>query len=115
MKSVEELVKEVKRGVLVTNVWYTRFSNYVSGEFSTVPRDAAFYVENGEIRYRISMGAKGSASAGIRINDSLPRMLKEMDATGGDTMQVYNWDSQDYNFTPALLVRDVKLTSATII
>ena len=115
MKSVEELVKEVKRGVLVTNVWYTRFSNYVSGEFSTVPRDAAFYVENGEIRYRISMGAKGSASAGIRINDSLPRMLKEMDATGGDTVQVYNWDSQDYNFTPALLVRDVKLTSATII
>jgi len=115
MKSIEDLVKEVKRGVLVTNVWYTRFSNYVSGEFSTVPRDAAFYVENGEVRYRISMGAKGSASAGIRINDSMPRMLENMEATGGKTIQVYNWDSQDYNFTPALLVRDVKLTSATII
>ena len=35
----EEMVKEMKRGLVLTSNWYTRFKNYRTGEFSTVPRD----------------------------------------------------------------------------
>ena len=34
-----EMVKEMKRGMSLTSNWYTRFTNYRTGEFSTVPRD----------------------------------------------------------------------------
>ncbi|HIE55485.1 MAG TPA: TldD/PmbA family protein, partial [Chromatiaceae bacterium] len=38
--SEEELIQEVKRGILISNNWYTRLQNYVEGIFSTVSRDA---------------------------------------------------------------------------
>ena len=43
----DEMVKEMKRGMILTSNWYTRFTNYRTGEFSTVPRDGTYLVENG--------------------------------------------------------------------
>ena len=34
----DEMVKEMKLGIILTSNWYTRFTNYRTGEFSTVPQ-----------------------------------------------------------------------------
>ena len=114
-RELGRLLGAVDRGILVTNTWYTRFSNYLTGDFSTVPRDVAFLVERGEVKYAISMGAAGSASVGIRINDNFIRLMHSIEACGGPVFQANAWDSSDVVFTPALLVRDVIVTTASFI
>ncbi|MGC9209225.1 MAG: TldD/PmbA family protein [Nitrososphaeria archaeon] len=79
---LDEMIKEVKEGVLITNNWYTRFNNYRTGEFSTIVRDAAFYIKNGEIAYPV---------ANIRLSDSLPRLLSSIRLMSRDTRWVKWW------------------------
>ncbi|MFQ5951268.1 MAG: TldD/PmbA family protein, partial [Candidatus Geothermarchaeales archaeon] len=38
----DQALDALATGVYFTNTWYTRFQNYKTGEFSTLPRDAAF-------------------------------------------------------------------------
>ncbi len=111
--SIEPLIRDTRKGILITNVWYTRFSNYLTGAFSTMPRDVAFYIEDGEIRFAINMGMKGSASTGIRINDDFQRMLENTTATAGTAVQAKGWDASTAVVTPSLFVKDVKVTAAS--
>ena len=60
----EEMIRETQDGILVTNNWYTRYQNMRTGEYSTVPRDAAFRIKDGEIKEPLS---------GFRLSDSVPR------------------------------------------
>ncbi len=110
-KSVEDLISDVDRGILVSNTWYTRFSNNLTGAFSTVPRDTAAYIECGEPKFMIKQIA-ASEAVGIRISDSIPGILKRMASTGGQTVQSTSWDSEGYYyFTPSILVRDTAVTT----
>ncbi len=97
----EELVKEVKNGVYITNLWYTRFQNYVSGDFSTIPRDGIFYIKNGKIQYPIRE---------IRINDNMLSLLNNIKAIGNDPRQVHGWEVSIPTVTPHVLVKDINIT-----
>ena len=101
--TLEEMIEEVKNGLLITNVWYTRFHNYRSGDFSTIARDVAFYIENGEIK---------EAMKGARISDNMERMLKGIDALSRKNEQIYWWEVENPVFTPHALIRDVKITTS---
>lgn len=111
VKSIEELIRMTDHGLLVMNTWYTRYSNYFKGDFSTVPRDLAFYIENGEIKFAIKQGNTGSF-LGIRISDNMINMLKNVDYVAKDTEQTTSWDSEAYYFMPSVLVRSQKVTVA---
>tara|TARA_B100000315_G_scaffold260760_1_gene324928 strand:+ start:5408 stop:6751 length:1344 start_codon:yes stop_codon:yes gene_type:complete len=100
----EELVKDTKRGIIVTNNWYTRFQDMRSGQYSTLPRDAAFMIENGEITSPIS---------GIRISDNIPRQLREMDAITRGREWIYWWEVRVPTLTPAIRLRNVPVTRAS--
>ncbi len=78
----DEIIREIKEGVFITNNWYTRFNNYRTGEFSTIIRDAAFYVKNGEIVHPI---------ANIRLSDSLPRLLSSINMISKNTKWIKWW------------------------
>ncbi|MDP8022851.1 MAG: metallopeptidase TldD-related protein [Nitrososphaeria archaeon] len=78
----DEMIKEIKEGVLITNNWYTRFNNYRTGEFSTIIRDAALYIKNGEISHPV---------ANIRLSDSLPRLLTSIKMISKNTKWVKWW------------------------
>jgi len=101
--SFDEMVGSVKRGFLVTNNWYTRFQNYLQGEYSTLPRDATFYVENGSVKWRVS---------GLRISDAMPRQLMNIAAIGEERKWIRWWEVKVPTLAPALLIRDVKVTKA---
>ncbi len=99
--SEEELIREVKRGVLITNNWYTRLQNYVEGVFSTVSRDAAFLIEDGEIKHPVRR---------FRIADTLPNLLRNISAIGKKTYDIYWWEVETPTRTPFILARNLNIT-----
>lgn len=99
--SRDEIFKEVGRGLYLTNTWYTRFQNYAAGDFSTIPRDGAFLVEDGEIR--------GSLKD-IRISDNALRMLNGIRAITRERQQIYWWESEYPTLSPYVLVEGVRIT-----
>ncbi len=110
--SKDELFGEVKgdgkskskRGIWITNIWYTRFQNYLEGGFSTIPRDGAFWIEDGEIKEPIK---------NIRISDNIQRILENIACLGRELYQVHGWEVETPVFTPYVLVKDVGITKAT--
>ena len=66
----DEVFQEINEGIYITNVWHTRSHNYKKGDFSTVARDAAFYIKNGELNNAIN---------NIRLSDNIEIMLKNIE------------------------------------
>ncbi len=97
----EDMIKEIKKGVIITNMWYTRFKNYATGEFSTIPRDGIFLIEKGRIKNPIR---------GIRISDSLPNILKNVYAISNNPYQIISWETSTPTTTPDVLVKGVNIT-----
>jgi PmbA protein len=109
---VRSLVSKVDKGILVTNTWYTRFSNYLKGDFSTVPRDLAYYIENGEIKFSIRQ-TKTENMVGIRISDNMIRMMENVDYAARDARQTSSWDYEEGSYVaPSVLVRGANVTVA---
>ncbi len=113
-QSIDALIRSIDRGILITNTWYTRFSNYLTGDFSTVPRDLALYIENGEPKYAVKRGMHGleHEMVGIRISDNIMRMLRSTERAANDARQTFSWDTDGYFFMPSILVRGAHVTVA---
>lgn len=95
---------DVKEGIYITNVWYTRFQNYSNGDFSTIPRDGAFLVKNGEIKQSIK---------GLRISDNMLNILKNIQSCNKKVIQIKSWEADIPTFTPEVLVNNVNITKPT--
>ena len=52
-KSREELIRGVKKGVLVTRFWYTRWVHQLRTIVTGMTRDGTFAIEDGEIAYPV--------------------------------------------------------------
>ncbi|MGC8662222.1 MAG: TldD/PmbA family protein [Candidatus Micrarchaeia archaeon] len=111
-QNLDKLIEGIDKGLLVSNVWYTRFSNYLTGDFSTMPKDITLYIENGNPVFAVRQ-INISSGVGIRINDNMLRMLKNITKVGNDLAQSTSWDSEDeYYFTPSIIVNKVKVSTA---
>ncbi|MCK5476983.1 MAG: TldD/PmbA family protein [Candidatus Aenigmarchaeota archaeon] len=104
--SQDEMIKRIEKGLLVTNVWYTRFQNYNTGDFSTIPRDGIFYVENGKIKYPVKE---------IRIKANIIDFLSNIAEVGNDTKQILSWSVESPVFCPSILVKNIEVTKPDII
>lgn len=100
--TLEQLLSEVKNGIYVTNVWYTRFQNYSTADFSTIPRDAIMLIENGELTKPLR---------GIRISDNLLNMLSNIKLLSSSQRQIYGWEVETPIFSCDALVGNVKVTT----
>ncbi len=98
-----EMVKEMKRGIVLTSNWYTRFTNYRTGEFSTVPRDGTYLVENGRVTKPLS---------GLRMSDSLERIFSSVLLLSKDREWIQWWEVDTPTLCPWILVDGVKITRA---
>ncbi|MBS3117827.1 TldD/PmbA family protein [Candidatus Woesearchaeota archaeon] len=103
-KSVDEMIKEVRKGFFITNTWYTRFQSYQTGDFSTIPRDAIFYIENGRIKHPVKE---------IRVTENMLNLLHNINGVGNDQQQVYGWEVGIPVFTSPILVKNVRVTTST--
>jgi len=101
----------IDRGVLKTYLHNTSTAkifggettgqNYITGDFSTIPRDGAFLVEGGEIT--------GSLKD-IRISDNAMRMLNGVKAMSRERQHVHWWEMDTPTLTPYVLIEGVKIT-----
>ncbi len=101
--SLDELIKEAKNGIYISNIWYTRFQNYSTGDFSTIPRDAIFAIENGELTKPIN---------GIRISENLLNVLKNILLLSSNQRQIYGWEVETPIFSCDALIENVKITTS---
>jgi PmbA protein len=97
----EELIRDLRRGLIATNNWYTRYHNFVEGIFSTVLRDAILIVDNGEIV---------GASRRMRIADTVNNLLTNIEALGKRLYKVKWWEITTPVESPYILVREVRIS-----
>lgn len=102
--SFEEILEGSDPTVFVTCNWYTRFTSVISTEYSTIPRDAAFIVENGEL---------GQPLKNFRISDNLLRQFANIDAMGNDRVQVKWWEIMHPTWIGSVRVKNCRITTAT--
>lgn len=77
-RNLADLIAHTERGVLVSRAWYVQYVNTRSLEVTGMTRDGTFWIENGQIAYPIK---------NFRFNQSLPEMLRDIDAVS--TVQRY--------------------------
>jgi PmbA protein len=100
----EELFKEMKKGLYLTNTWYTRFQNYAKGDFSTIPRDGIFLIERGEIKKSLK---------DLRISDNARAMLKNISGISKERQHVHWWGEADPpSLSPYVLMKNVHVTKS---
>ena len=99
---LEKLISETKNGIYISNIWYTRFQNYSTGEFSTIPRDAAFMIENGELTKPINR---------IRIASSLPHVLASTSLLSSHQRQIFGWEVETPTFSVDAMVEKMQVTT----
>jgi PmbA protein len=102
--SKDELFKQVDRGLYLTNTWYTRFQNYVRGDFSTIPRDGIFLIEKGEVKQSLK---------DLRISDNVLSMLGNVAGISKERQHVHWWGEADPpSLSPYVLIKDVHMTKS---
>jgi PmbA protein len=100
--SKNEMFREVKHGLYLTNTWYTRFQNYATGDFSTIPRDGMFLIENGEIK---------QSWKDIRLSDNALKMLNNIVGISKERQHVHWWiEAETPSLSPYILMKDVQMT-----
>jgi len=104
-KSYEDLLNDTDRGLFIVNLWYTRFQDYRNGDFSTIPRDGIFYIENGEIK---------ESWKGIRVSDNMQRIFSSILDVSKERMKVKWWDEVLPSYLPYVLVDGVNITRSTL-
>jgi predicted Zn-dependent protease len=93
--SLEDLIKDTKRGILVTRLWYIREVDPQTLLYTGLTRDGTFYIENGKIKYPIK---------NLRFNESPVIMLNNLEALGKPMRMLGN-------LVPPIKVRDFTFTS----
>jgi len=99
----EDMLHKLGRGLYLTNCWYTRYQNYRTGDFSTIVRDGAFYVEDGEVKRAVK---------GCRISDNLQRVISSIEALSDRLYPIKWWEVEVPTYVPAAIIRNVKITRA---
>lgn len=93
--SLEDLIKDTKKGILVTRFWYIRTVDPQTLLYTGLTRDGTFYIENGKIAYPIK---------NFRFNESPIIMLNNLEALGKQVRT-------DGNLIPYMKIRDFTFSS----
>jgi len=93
--SLDDLIKGVQRGILVTRFWYIRAVDPQTLLYTGLTRDGTFYVENGQIKHAIK---------NFRFNESPVIMLNNLEALGKP-------QRVDGGLVPPMVVRDFTFSS----
>lgn len=93
-RSLEDLIKDTDKGILVTRFWYIRAVDPITLLFTGLTRDGTFYIENGSIKHAIK---------NFRFNESPAQMLNNLEGLGSqvrvNNSMVPSMRIKDFNFT----------------
>jgi predicted Zn-dependent protease len=100
-QSLEDLIRETERGVLVTRTWYIRTVDPKTLLFTGLTRDGTFYVENGRIAYAVK---------NFRFNESPVIMLNNLDSLG-KPVRVRGSQTQGRAMVPPMRIKNFTFSS----
>lgn len=98
--SLEDMIKDTKKGILVTRMWYIREVDPQTVLYTGLTRDGTFYIENGQIKFPIK---------NLRFNESTVVMLNNIEAIG--KQERVQGEAEISCLIPTLKVRDFTFTS----
>lgn len=102
--TLEEMISGSTRPTIyLTSNWYTRFTSMSEGSFSTVPRDAMFLIDKGEIKRPLR---------NLRLKGNLLEMAKNVECMGKDVDQIQWWEVSTPTFVPHIKVKNCTFTRA---
>lgn len=105
-KSREEMIRSIKKGLLVTRLWYVRVLNPRSLSVTGMTRDGTFLIENG----KIVSGVKN-----LRFNQSIPEALNNVVAIENKLTPLASFESElGITRLPALHIKNWKFSSGTL-
>ncbi|MBC8043502.1 MAG: TldD/PmbA family protein [Rhizobacter sp.] len=93
--STEDLIKDTKKGILVSRLWYIRGVDPQTLLYTGLTRDGTFYIENGKVKFPIK---------NLRFNESPIIMLNNIEALGKPERMLGN-------LVPPMKIRDFTFTS----
>lgn len=93
-----DLLAGVKKGILITRFWYTRWLDPQTVMVTGLTRDGVFLIENGAVTTPVN---------NFRFNESPVNMLKNADLLTRDTARIYDMR------VPALRTHDFNLASVS--
>lgn len=93
--SLEDLIRDTRRGILLTRTWYIRTVDPQTLLYTGLTRDGTFYIENGRIKHAVK---------NFRFNESPIIMLNNIDALARP-------ERMRGNMIPPMRVRDFTFTS----
>jgi predicted Zn-dependent protease len=93
--SLDDLIKDTKKGILVTRLWYIRSVDPQTLLYTGLTRDGTFYIENGKIKHPVK---------NFRFNESPIIMLNNLETLGTQVRM-------NGNLIPYMKVRDFTFTS----
>ncbi len=102
--SVEDMIKDTKRGILVTRFWYIRSVDPQTQLYTGLTRDSTFFIENGKIKHPVK---------NFRFNESPVIMLNNLETLGKQVrVSVDGGPGGGANFLiPYMKIRDFTFTS----
>jgi predicted Zn-dependent protease len=103
---VEDLVRGVRRGLLVTSLWYIREVDPLTLLLTGLTRDGVYLVEDGEV---------AGAVTNFRFNESPVDMLRRVEGVGASVPALSREWGEYFPRTsmPPLLVRDFNMSSVS--
>ncbi len=93
--SLEELIRDTKKGILVTRFWYIRSVDPQTLLYTGLTRDGTFYIENGQIKHPVK---------NFRFNESPIIMLNNLEKLGKQVRV-------NGSLIPYMKIRDFTFTS----
>jgi predicted Zn-dependent protease len=99
--SLEDMIKDTRRGILVTRFWYIRAVDPQTLLYTGLTRDGTFFIENGKIKHPIK---------NFRFNESPVIMLNNLETLGKQVRVSAGGGGVNF-FLPYMKLRDFTFTS----
>lgn len=104
-KTREQMIKNVKKGLLVTRFWYVRVLNPKSLNITGMTRDGTFLIENGEIKYPVK---------NMRFNQSIPKALNNVVGIEDKLTPIASFEGEMVSLAPTLHIGKWEFSSGTL-
>ena len=102
--SLDELIADTRRGVLITSLFYIRFVDPRTLLLTGLTRDGVFWIENGKLSHPVT---------NFRWNESPIRVLENVDAMTAAVRAPPREDMDTTMVVPALRVKEFELSSVS--
>jgi len=99
--SLDQMISKVKRGLLVTRLWYIRSVHFGEMLLTGMTRDGLFLIEGGQIKAPVK---------NLRFTESIPRIFKNILEIGNDLSVYPSWGG-GANLAPSVKVANFRFTS----